>query len=59
LWLENPLVNNARNLDRSFHLYVLGVFEVCLELLPSDFKEQFGFVVGEFSVLIVSVGRSA
>jgi len=28
----------------------VGVFEVCLEL-PSDLKDQFGFVAGEFSEL--------
>jgi len=37
--------SNGQNLNGIFHLYVLGVFEVCLEL-PSDSKEQFGFVVG-------------
>jgi len=34
-----------------FHLNVVGVLEVCLEL-PSDLKDQFGFVAGEFSELL-------
>lgn len=37
--------SNGQNLNGIFHLYVLGVFEVCLEIL-SNSKEQFGFVVG-------------
>ena len=37
-------------LDIIFHSNVVGVFEVCLEL-PSDLKDQFGFVAGEFSEL--------
>ena len=44
---QGPPVRNTQNLDIIFHLNVVGVFEVCLEL-PSDLKDQFGFVAGEF-----------
>ena len=49
LW-PDPLVKNAQNQDEISHSYVLGVFKVCLEL-PSDSKDQFVFVVGEYSEL--------
>ena len=45
LFVARP-ASQKQNLDKSSHLNVLGVFEVCLEL-PSDLKDQFYFVFGE------------
>ena len=52
LFAARPASQKRRqNLDGISHSNVLEVFEVCLEL-PSDSKDQFGFVVDEFPELV-------
>ena len=46
-----PPVRDIQNLDRISQSNVLGLFEVCLELL-SDSSDQFGFVVDKSSELV-------